>query len=55
MIQYLYKNKHYIIIHPKLSSFDKIDLALCEYGECENTSKATIAKIYEYGKLLLSE
>ncbi len=52
---YLYKNKYYIIIHPKPSFCEKIDLALCEYGESEEGDKGRISKIYEYGKPLLSE
>ncbi len=52
---YLFKNKFYIIIHPKPSFCERVELALCEYGEAEQGNKAYISKIYEYGKPLLSE
>ena len=52
---YLYKNKYYIIIHPKPSFLEKIELSLCEYGETVEGDKGSIAKIYEYAKPLLSE
>ena len=52
---YLFKNKYYIIIHPKPSFCNKIDLMLCEYGETHEDDKTGISKIYEYGKALFSE
>ncbi len=52
---YLYKNKYCIIIHPKPSFSDKINLLLCEYGETQESSKGHISKLYEYGKPLFSE
>ncbi|MBR4287016.1 MAG: adaptor protein MecA [Clostridia bacterium] len=52
---YLYKNKYYIIIHPKPSFADKINLSLCEYGEAQEGNKGIISRLYEYGKPLFSE
>lgn len=51
---YLYKNKYYIIVHPKPAYCERVDLALCEYGETESTDKAAVSRICEYGKLLFS-
>ena len=52
---FLFKNKYYIIIHPKPSFSSKIDHSLCEFGEAYEGDKVGIAKIYEYGTPLLSE
>ncbi|MBQ8182400.1 MAG: adaptor protein MecA [Clostridia bacterium] len=52
---FLCKNEFFIVIHPKPSFCEHIDLALCEYGETETGNKTSISKIYEYGKPLLSE
>lgn len=50
-----FKNKYYIIIHPRPSFSEKIDRSLCEYGEATEGDRVSIAKIYEYGTPLLSE
>lgn len=50
---YLYKNKYYIIIHPKPTFGERLDRLLCEYGEAQESDKGSISRLYEYGKPLI--
>lgn len=50
-----HRGNYYIVVHPKPTLSESVELLLCEFGETKTGNKKYVSELYEYGQRMLSE